>query len=414
MVHQPPDLPITDEVLPRLRSVDICPVSQNGQPVLLLRDPLRLSEKQALIPQGLLPVIMLLDGNHDYHSLAQTLTTQHGIKVTANVIRNIITGLDDALLLENGHFVQELAVALDKYRRAPCRPATNAGSAYPHDKQMLARHLDQYIHQANSPTIANPCALGLVSPHIDYERGGSVYGSVWAQAAQAAFDADLVVIIGTDHNGASPHVTLTRQHYSTPYGILPTAVDLVDKLSATIGDDLVMQDELHHRDEHSVELAAVWLHHVRHGKPVPTLPVLVGSFSHFIANETSPRDERNISKFVETVQSETNKARVLFIAAGDMSHVGPAFNGPPLSSPDKIQLEASDAKIIDAMCTGDPDAFFDSVNNIQDMSNICGLAPIYLLLRILEPVRGTALAYQQCPADQDHASVVSICGVVFE
>ncbi|GAG18358.1 unnamed protein product, partial [marine sediment metagenome] len=46
--------------------------------------------------------------------------------------------------------------------------------------------------------------------------------------------------------------------------------------------------------------------------------------------------------------------------------------------------------------------------------NICGLAPIYLMLRILEDGHGEPAGYDRCPADINHTSFVSICGVVLD
>ena len=44
--------------------------------------------------------------------------------------------------------------------------------------------------QAGS-TAGNGTIRGLVSPHIDYQRGGLVYAQVWRAAAQAAREAEL-------------------------------------------------------------------------------------------------------------------------------------------------------------------------------------------------------------------------------
>ena len=86
---------------------------------------------------------------------------------------------------------------------------------------------------------------GLVSPHIDYERGGPVYGAVWAPAKSAALAADLDIIFGTDHSGGHGKLTLTRQHYATPFGILPTATAIVEACAAAVSAPF--EEELHHR-----------------------------------------------------------------------------------------------------------------------------------------------------------------------
>ncbi|MGD1995059.1 MAG: hypothetical protein PVI59_17850, partial [Anaerolineae bacterium] len=48
-----------------------------------------------------------------------------------------------------------------------------------------------------------------------------------------------------------------------------------------------------------------------------------------------------------------------------------------------------------------------------DQYNVCGLPPIYLMLRALGSVTGELVAYDQCPADEEGTSLVSICGVLF-
>ena len=73
--------------------------------------------------------------------------------------------------------------------------------------------------------------------------------------------ADLAIIFGTDHSGGLGKVTPTRQSYATPYGVLPTANGIVDRLADALGEEEAFAEELHHRKEHSIELASVWLHH---------------------------------------------------------------------------------------------------------------------------------------------------------
>ena len=142
-------------------------------------------------------------------------------------------------------------------------------------------HLDEYKRQ------------GLLSPHIDYARGGEVYAQVWKRAAQAARDAELVILLGTDHYGADL-LTLTRQNYATPYGVLPTDAALVDRLATAIGAEAAFAGELRHRGEHSLELVAVWLHHMRGGQPVPVAPILTGSFHPFMLNGATPANDLSL------------------------------------------------------------------------------------------------------------------------
>ena len=70
----------------------------------------------------------------------------------------------------------------------------------------------------------------------------------------------MVVIFGTDHAGSAGRLTPTRLPYATPWGPLPLDVEAVDALSAALGEGVAFGEELHHRREHSIELAAAWLH----------------------------------------------------------------------------------------------------------------------------------------------------------
>jgi AmmeMemoRadiSam system protein B len=259
-------------------------------------------------------------------------------------------------------------------------------------------------------------ARGLISPHIDYMRGGPVYAQVWKQAEAEVRAADLVVLLGTDHLGGDGALTLTRQHYGTPFGILPTSGEVVDALAGALGEKVAFADELHHLTEHSIELAAVWLHMMRGEEPCEVVPILCGSFGHFVRGEaeTGPEHDPEINVLVDALRRAIDGRRSLVVAAADLSHVGPAFGGQPLDYVGRGRLQAADAEIIAHMCAGDAEGFFTTLRRDGDRRNVCGLSSIYLALRVLSPTQGRQVAYDRCPADQDATSLVSICGVLFE
>jgi MEMO1 family protein len=51
--------------------------------------------------------------------------------------------------------------------------------------------------------------------------------------AETVQQADLAIVFGTDHFSEGFPFSLTRQNYATPYGVLPTAVEIVDRLAAS-------------------------------------------------------------------------------------------------------------------------------------------------------------------------------------
>jgi len=402
---------MAEAMLPKLRSVDARPVVHDGQPFILLRDPLQLTNRTILIPQSLGPLLALCDGRHDVGAIYAAMMIRFGLRLTSSTIDRLLAALDDAFLLDNERFVQARELALTEYRQAPCRPALGAGQSYPADAGALRRQLQGYMDQAEETRPLSDEIRGLVSPHIDYARGGSVYGQVWKHAAQAVQAAETILVLGTDHYSEDCPLTLTRQSYATPFGILPTETSLVDVLAEAVGPERAFAGELHHRGEHSVELAAVWLHYVRKGQPCKLIPILCGSFQHFVQGEADPQDDTLLEAFVQAARAVLSGQQVLVVAAADLSHVGPAFGGQPVGLIERAQLQAADDEWTERICAGDASGFFQAIQRVGDQHNVCGLPPIYLALRLLSPVTGAKLAYLRCPADDADTSLVSICGI---
>ncbi len=396
---------------PKLRPLNIVPMVHQGQPALLLRDPLHLSERVMVIPHQLGPALALMDGTRDVNALRASLIVRAGLRLSNGELTQIIDQLDQALLLHNKRFLEACDTALMRYRQAPHRRPSSAGASYPSDPDELAAMLDVFLD--GTPEIGSFEGRGLVSPHIDYERGGLVYAQVWRKAADMARNAEIAVIFGTDHNGGEGALTLTRQNYATPFGVLPTATDVVDAVSEAIGPDFAFKEELHHVGEHSIELAAVWLHHVRDRQPIQVVPILCGSFQHFISTPFEPATDPTFSKALGTLKESLEGKTALIIAAADLAHIGPAFgDAMPVQFAGRARLAADDAALIDTICAGDAEAFYDRIEAENDRRNVCGLAPIYLTLRLLGETSGEQAGYERCPADQNGTSWVSVCGVV--
>jgi AmmeMemoRadiSam system protein B len=194
--------------------------------------------------------------------------------------------------------------------------------------------------------------------------------------------------------------------------VLPTATDVVDAVSDAIGQDFAFEEELHHIGEHSVELAAVWLHHVRDRQPIELVPILCGSFQHFISTPFEPDADPTFTRALEALKGALEGRNALIVAAGDLAHVGPAFgDSTPVDFAGRARLAAADDALIDTICAGDSGALYRQIEAENDRRNVCGLAPIYLALRLLGETCGERAGYERCPADPNNSSWVSICGV---
>lgn len=401
---------------PTLRPLDFQPITYRGQQMWLLRDPLKLSETQLIFPPELAQILLFLDGSRSVAQIHLAFCQQVGEWVDVHLINETLAQLDAACLLDNERSRQAKAQILAAYRNQPYRPPALAGLGYPADPAGL----DTAFHTYAENDLLNDWqpwhGQAIISPHIDYQRGGPVYAKVWRRAAATVAEADLVLIFGTDHNGGSSSLTLTRQPYATPYGLLPTDLNLVDGLAETIGPENSYALELNHREEHSIELSAVWLHHTLRqvGRAAcPMVPILCGSFHHFVSNGHHPAGDPTLNAFIEKLRQLCSGRRVLAVASVDLAHVGPNFGDPfRMDKNRRDSLTLSDKSLIEAINRGDHLRFYQEIAAGQDSNRICGFSSIYLMLRYLGQVSGLEVAYAHCPADTANHSLVSICGLL--
>lgn len=401
---------------PILRPVDVRRMSHDGEAYFMLRDPLQIGEQQLYVPQHFGPALALFDGALKLDEIAESVRARYGLPITTAHLEQLVAALDEVYMLDNARCQARRRAALAAYRSAPNRPPALAGSGYPAQSAELWQLFQGYLEEADGvePASVNWAqGVGLLSPHIDYGRGGPVYARVWKQAANAVAEADAAVIFGTDHFG-DDLFTLTRQSYATPYGTLPTDTATVDALAAVLGAGAAFAGELRHRGEHSLELVAVWLHHMRAGKPLPVVPILVGSLHSYYANGSGPQDDTTLAAVLSTLRTAMAGRRVLYIASGDLAHVGPAFGGAPLHEAESAALRRADRALLRPLERGDADAFFAEIKRVQNSNNVCGVTPLYLTLRALGHVRGAAAGYALCPADDAGTSIVSVAGMFFQ
>lgn len=234
---------------------------------------------------------------------------------------------------------------------------------------------------------------------------------------------ELIIVFGTDHNGAEQPFTFTRKHYETPLGLMKTDIALVDgvveKVKAALGENGAHQlfyDEHHHRGEHSIEFQMIWLRHIykERADNMLVLPILCGSLHDYVERNLPPRTNAKIDLVLSALRELTKGRRTLFIAGADLAHVGPRFGDKePLDADDRVSLERRDQDTLNACALGDANAWFGEIQKEKDRRRVCGLPPIFAMLETAQPGTGKLIAYAQCPADDDGGSLVSIASMVF-
>jgi AmmeMemoRadiSam system protein B len=406
------------ERAPRLRHVDVFPVDHEGERFLALRDPAGYTESVVMVPAALLEVVSLFDGEHDIADIQAAVMRQRGELIDSDQIRELAGALDEHGFLESPAFAERRARIDGEFLRQAQRPASHAGGGYPDEPAALRVMMDEFFEPPSGPgaidgaAAAGPRVTALVAPHIDFHRGGPAYAWGYRDLGERC-DADLFVIFGTCHAGMADPFALTRKDYDTPLGLAPVDRDFVEALAARAGQDC-FASELAHRREHSIEFQAVFLRYLFAGRrDVSVVPVLTAFVHEALVHGQRPEDDPRVVRFLDALGETVaaSRRRVAFIAGADLAHVGPRFGDADPVSPDELaRIGAEDRVMLQAVEAGDADAFFDDAARDGDRRRVCGLSPIWALLRANGGIAGTLRRYGQWP---DPQAVVTFASLVF-
>jgi AmmeMemoRadiSam system protein B len=144
------------------------------------------------------------------------------------------------------------------------------------------------------------------------------------------------------------------------------------------------------------------------------VPILCGGFHRFFGNGDHPDQDTQIEEMLATLRKATAGRKVVVVASGDLAHVGVAFGQEPLDDGTLALVHAADQQLLQHMAAGDATSFYRAIHAVNDQHNVCGVAPIYLTLRLLGAVEGIPTGYATCPADNDNTSVVTVGGVIWQ
>jgi MEMO1 family protein len=141
---------------------------------------------------------------------------------------------------------------------------------------------------------------------------------------------------------------------------------------------------------------------------VPVLASFVHeAIAHGAGAEADPRVPAFLDALGETIAA--SRSRVCLVAGADLAHVGPRFGDPEAVTAARLrELEEADRGMLEAVVAGDAPAFFESAARDRDARRVCGLSPIYVLLRALEQPRGTLRRYAQWPDPQGTVTFASV------
>jgi len=404
---------------PRLRPLEIVPVRDGDRDLILVNDPLGVMPGPVALRFEALELLRILDGRLSLSDLsAEVVRGSQDVRAAATV-RDFIGQLDRLLMLDSPRFHEAWAALRDAYHRLEIRQAALGGVSYPEDRAELDDFLDGHFAAAErmrdeagaaaAPAGARPRAL--LHPHLDPRRAGPTIARALLELDPGATEPLRVVVWGVGHQLLGDLFALTRKHFETPLGLVRCDTDFVDAVAARLGDD-AWRAELAHRDEHSIEFAALYLRR-RLGDRVRIVPILVGSFHALLDDEGTPRDVPSFEALLEAVRA-TERAQggaTVHVASVDLSHIGVRFGDP---APDERTIEevsTQDRAALEAARRGDADGWHAAIAAHGDATRICGWGATYAMLRAAEPGEGRLLRYEQ--SKEEGGSLVSVAAMAW-
>ncbi len=266
------------------------------------------------------------------------------------------------------------------------RPAECADDMwYPRDADALARQIDEFLSQADPPSLpGKPAAL--ISPHAGIRYSGPTAAAAYKTVKGQMYKR--VIVLGFSHRtgfegGAIlPKVTA----YATPLGNIPVDRQSCDRLLKE--KEFAPHEDVHH-GEHSLEIQLPFLQRVLSGFQL--VPILVG-------NDNPDVYDRMATAIAALVDDET-----LLVASSDFTHYGRSFFYVPFSDGIPENLKRIDFEAADRILALDAEGFLKKLKdngvgnpNYRLPQTICGRGPITLLIKILNrcgAYQGVRLAY---------------------
>lgn len=411
---------------PRLAEVEADEVTANEQRMWALRRPSAGPDSGVLLSAEGVAIALFFDGTRDLRQVQKAVYDRYAQLLYIERIHELATALNDAGLFDKHPLpppprsdsdpnVTPVHRSSPRLPRLNLRAAVHAGSGYDADPRRLADMLRSFFTHPEGPgglpglPKDTRRLVGLVVPHIDLDRGGPIYAHAYRAVAERS-DAELFVIFGTAHASPEEMFTLTRRHYDTPFGPLPTDTQVVNQLHQELGDGLFRNESVHD-EEHSIEFQAVYLRFLFPNRPITILPILCSSLYPTATAGKRPKDEPVVEKFLAALAKVTQGRKVTFVAAADLSHVGKLYGDPSGPTADTLKaLELKDLASLERVRQGSAEAWFDHVSPDGDTRRICGLTPIYMMLRMTGGLPGRVVKYSQWFGAKDASAVT--CGVV--
>lgn len=399
---------------PKLRSrLEAIPIRQGHEFFIALRDLEGLSpETLVLSPQAYF-LVTLMDGSNSVVDIQAAYMRRFGDILFRENLDALVKKLDSHLFLENQNSRVRMQQLITEFRNQRTRPAFHAGVSYEANAERLEAQLRSFFASENggpgdpSPADSKRTILGLTAPHIDLRSGGPCFAYAYKALLEAS-DIRTCVVLGTGHEPLPHYFALSRKDFETPLGLVAADNEFIEQLTSLCSLDL-LADEFAHRREHTIEFQALFLRFLL--PEVRIVPILC-SFGVEELEQRSNDILTMVQSLKETLEAYPHP--VCLISSVDLAHIGPRYGDRFRPHAGTVrEHEQADHKLLKTMSTADAEAFADILVAERNCRRICGLPPLYTMLKTLEGhAEGELLRYDYTKVDGE-GSFVTFASMAF-
>ena len=393
--------------LPRLRDrLEAIPIRRGQELYIALRDLEGLNpETLVLSPQAYF-LVTLMDGSNSVVDIQAAHMRRFGDMLFREQLDGLLKTLDDYFFLDNETSRARMRQLINEFNQQTTRSPFHAGVSYEQDPEDLRLQLQSFFDPENGgpgdpqPPQTRKTIAALMAPHIDLRAGGPSFAYAYKALVEAS-PVSTCVILGTGHEPLANCFALSRKNFETPLGLVTADKDFIDELTSRCSLDLFV-DEFAHRREHTIEFQTLFLSLLL--PDVRIVPILCS----FAVEELEQRNT-DILTMVESLREtlDSYPKPVCLVSSVGLAHIGPRYGDPFRPHAGTVrEHEDADRQLLETMVTADADSFANILIREGNRRRICGLPPLYTMLKTLENrVEGELLRYDYTEVDGEGSFV---------
>ena len=385
---------------PHIRPLQPIPIKQEEQPVIMLRDPLMLSDEAMAVPPPAMQALQMCDGTNSIDQIAA------GVKQNRELIEQLVDQMDARGLIWGPTF-KELESAkkstLETYGAFPIRGTGPLGS----DTEAITAQFDRWLEETEDPEIEFEPSI-IFTPQLEYPHTWPIFAGCW-HAMRAQPQPDRIVVFSNNAFGIGDGVCMTRLGFETPLGRMEPDTQVIEAMARSCGES-VFADELDHMANLGIEMALPWVQHCWGN--IPIIGVLVPDpLQDQIEEDDARMDRATFTTAFRECLADAG-GRTLYIGSGDLSHVGPQFGEPrPIDDQRRFDVEQNDRDLLGHIVGGDSDAFLSAIAWTKNPTRWSGSGSMAALLETKAPQQIELIDYRQAVNPQNTA-LISCAGLV--